>query len=524
MKVYSSTSSAGNLEITLHFLGANSGIVTGSATVVSIKRNDSVRNILIDYGWFQGSSEVMNLDRAIVGDSIDCVLLTHAHLDHCGSLPMLFKVIDGQVPFAGKVYGSRETLNQIIPILRDSAKQHEYSYKKLQSNFEKTNQSLHKEKEKAEREEANPHDIASLDSAISSIVDQYDAIPFSMEDVDETIRHFSPVDVDYQGTEISLFEGIDAKFIATSHINGSTMVEVSATLGKDRYTVVFTGDIGRRDSLLYRNMNYPHNPDAKAIVMESLHGTEREVETLNESIISLRRIIKKALKRQKSVIIPTFAMDRSAMLIKILNKFMDQGMYLQCVIDSPLIMEELMLYTSSYLENSVWFSKINEYPFNLERFRVVNDYAEHKYVANSKEPFVVITSSGMGYGGRVLDYFEHHIQDEDSVFVFPGYLVDECPARQLVETEAGKIVEINGNRYVKHCETYQLHGFSAHGYFDEKLRVLRSYPNIQTIFLNHGDDESIGSTFEGLEDCISCGKIKPMDIIVPEFDEFYKVK
>lgn len=512
-----------NLQVFVHFLGANNGVVTGSATIVTIKRNGETKNILVDYGWFQGVDEEMNSERVISGDEIDCVLLTHAHLDHCGGIPALFRAIDGDVPYLGKIYGSRETLEQAVHILRDSAKLNENKIKDIKYGMKRAKNSLNKDKIKALHDGAKPCDIASIDSAVEVIKDEENII-FDSDDVEEAIKHFVPVDVKVYGNEeISLFEGIDAKFIPTPHINGSCMIELRAHYGEEEYTIVFSGDIGKEDTILYRKMNFPNNFKANAIVLESLHGDEREEETLNESVLMLKKHIKKAIKKQKTVIIPVFAMDRSASIIKVLNDFMDQGLYLQCFVDSPLAMKEFGCYVDSYNNGSSWFSYHNGYPFKLDRFTVIKEYQEHLIASKYKGPNIFITSSLMGYGGRVLDYFEHHIQDEDSVFIFPGFMPNECPSKALLDAKKGEIVEINDKRYIKQCETIWLHGFSSHGYADDKFRVISSYPNATKVFLNHGDEGSLIGTYSDVFEYNKNYESVEREIIIPAFDDIYRL-
>ena len=278
------------------------------------------------------------------------------------------------------------------------------------------------------------------------------------------------------------------------------MIEVKASLGDESYTVVFTGDIGKAETLLYKKMNYPVNLNANAIVMESLHGEAPEIEDLETSIFKLYRLLKRAEKKRKMVIIPTFAMDRSAGIIKVLNDFMDGGLYLKNYIDSPLAISELLEYISSYQTfESAWFDYSSTYPFKVDRFKIINNYQDHMHYIKKEGFNVFITASCMGYGGRVLDYFEHCVQDDDCIFIFPGYLPFDSPSRKLLEANKGTIVELNGKRYVKHCETYQLHGFSSHGYIEDKVKILNTYPNATKVFLNHGDELSIIGTQDELE-------------------------
>lgn len=510
-------SEEGTLSVSLEFLGATDGIVTGSANLVTITRGNVTRRILVDYGWFQGDHEYLNEERTIYGSDIDCVLLTHAHLDHCGGIPLLFNT--GDHPYEGEIFGSRETLNQAEHILRDSAKLNSKKLRGFKNGFKRVKREITRRKEKAEREDASAKELANYDSAVSSIEEVEEEVLFTIDDVEEAIEHFHPIDFtlgEQEIVEISLFEGIDAKFIPITHINGSTLIELTAHLGCDQYTIAFTGDVGNRKTVLYREHSIPKNRKVDALVLESLHSDYYDpVENLEESTIRLRKIIKRAVKKQKTVIIPVFALDRSAGIIKVLNDFMDQGMYLQCYLDSPLAEKELYEYISSYKEGrSVWFNYDQPYPFNLDRFHIISNFQDHALLSKYNGPNVIITSSCMGYGGRIIDYFAHHIQDPNSVFVFPGYLPEESPSRVLLEADKGKMVELSGNRFIKRCDVYQLHGFSSHGYFDDKMAIIDAYPNLSTIFLNHGDEY-----IYGLQESLSSYSFA--DIIVPEYESYY---
>jgi metallo-beta-lactamase family protein len=507
-----------SLEVSARFLGANAGVVTGSATLVTIKRGESVRSILIDYGLFQGDDDYQNYDRMISGDDVDCILLTHSHLDHCGGLPLLFKVWGDNIPYTGRIFGSRETLNQATHILKNSAKLNETNGPVHGSELSKIKGRLNREKDKAVREAASPRDIANIDSNISSVEEEEAEVLYTLVDVDETIRHFFPIDFTFedQYKDVQLYDGITARFIPTSHINGSCMIELTAEYNGERYTVVFTGDIGRDKSLLYRRIPVPVNPDASSIVLESLHGAESNPQDLSEAVYEFKRILYRAKKKNKTVIIPLFALDRTAGFIKILNKFMNDGFRFDCYIDSPLAMKELFEYIESYQTgSSAWFS-YKEFPFSTERMTIIGSYQEHNLAVKIDGFAVFLTSSGMGYGGRVVDYFEHHIQERNSVFIFPGYLVEGSPSRVLHETRQGEKFYIGNRPFKKQCETYWLSGFSSHGYIEEKLRLLRSYPNLTRIFLNHGDESSILSLHQELTES---GKYSEDQVVVPLPDE-----
>ena len=513
----------GNVKISMSFLGANNGIVTGSGTLVKVTRGEDVRNILVDYGYFQGDDEELNYERTLQGDDIDCILLTHAHLDHCGAIPTLFKPIGDMVPFTGKIYASQETCAEAAHILMDAAYINEKEAHYYSNGLSKVKRDVSKKHEKAVKEKQKPQDIASLDSCIGAIEEQESKCLYTSSEAIEAIKNFVPIKVHARIEDndfITLYEGIEARFIPNPHINGATMIELVVRYGDKHFTIVFSGDVGNSKSLLYRNIQYPIEEDyGDVLVLESLHGTAEPIETLDESTRFLWKTLKRATKKKKSVIIPVFALDRSAGFISLLNKMMDSGMWLNCFIDSPLAEKELMCYIGSYNDgDSAWFNyNVERYPFRLERFKIIENYASHMIATKYHGANIFLTSSCMGYGGRVLDYFEQHIQDDDSIFIFPGFLPDNCPSKILHDAPHGSIVELNGRRYIKHCETIWLHGFSSHGYFEDKLNIIDRYPNLQTIFLNHGDEESINSLHKKLT------KFYDVDVIIPQMGEEFNI-
>ena len=502
-----------SLEIKVEFLGAVGGVVTGSGTIVTVRRGSIKKNILIDFGAFQGEDEYRNVERVIVPEEIDYVLLTHAHLDHCGAIPMLYKSVGDRLPYMGKVFGSAETLSQAKHIIKDAAI---LNRKRLDSKIAELREVEHtvkKETNRIHKKDASYKELSDLDSLNGILEEVQEEIPYLPEDAEEAFQHFRSVPMNL---EISLCEGIDIKFIPNSHINGSTMIEIYATYGAEHLSIAFSGDVGKRKTLLYKEMVYPKEPNIDILVLESLHGTQEPEETYADSIRTLKKIIKKAIKEQKNVYIPVFALDRSAAFLMIMNQLMDYGMHFNCFFDSPLGERELEAYMRAYnTGTSEWFDYDKKEPFRLERIDFADGYDGHMRIVKREGPNVVLTSSCMGYGGRVLDYFDQHIQDEDAIFVFPGYLPDDCPSKLLCETEKGKMLEMNGRKYIKHCETYHLNGCSSHGYFEDKLEIIERYCNASTIMLNHGDNQSLCELEQALLNKTD------KDIVVPELNIGY---
>lgn len=521
----SSVNTKKHLDVQVEFLGAVGGVVTGSSTLVTIKRGGATKRILIDFGLFQGEHEHLNEERVILPEEIDYIFLTHAHLDHCGGLPILYKCLGENQPYAGKIYGSAETLEQAKHILNDAAKLNRRKQETKLNELKEISHVVKKETHRLMKNDSSWKATVAVDTLHGSLEEKFSEILYLPEDAAEAISHFTKIPVN---VEFSLCEGIDVRLVPNSHINGSTMIEIFTFYADEQYGIAFTGDIGKRKTPLYKEMIYGKEYRINSLVLESLHGTEEPTETFVDSVRAIKKIIKRSIKEQKNVYIPVFALDRSAMFVMFMNQLMKSGLKFKCFFDSPLGERELLAYMRSYgteealpymkaedMQKSHWFDYDKPYPFELDKIDFPEDYNGHIRIVKREGPNVVLTSSCMGYGGRVLDYFDQHIQDEDAIFIFPGYLPDDSPSKMLLEARPGEIVEVNGNRYIKHCEAYHLEGFSSHGYFEDKLEIIARYCDVDTILLNHGDAKSLHDLEEELPKHTSAA------VLVPEANTVY---
>jgi Cft2 family RNA processing exonuclease len=415
-----------------------------------------------------------------------------------------------------------ETVNEGCYILRDAAKINEQKLKGYKGQLEKVKQEIAKTQERAAKVPTKLRELRALEEAYSTVEEEEQKVLYTQEDAETAISLFEPIIFSPEDDEktVQIAEGIEAKFIPTNHINGSCMIELKATYGDEERTVLFTGDIANGESYLYKKRTLKGNDKVCAIVMEGLHGNEDHLETMYDSYKILMRLIKQARRNGRMVIIPTFSLDRSATILAMLNHMMKTIGNFKIFIDSPLTERELMCYISSYSSlKSAWYDYEKPYPFNLDNVTIVKEYGDHMELSRMLGVSVILTSSGMGNGGRVLDYFRNHVQHDASVFVFPGYLVEECPSRILLDTVRGTICELNGEKFVKQCQTVQLYGLSSHGYMPEKWDIIDAYPNADTVFINHGEQESV----ESIRDQIIEGTNGAITVYTPELGDTYNL-
>lgn len=427
----------GTEKATIHFLGA-AGTVTGSKYLVEAYG----KKIMIDCGLFQGLKQLrlLNWERPPVEvSSINAVLLTHGHLDHTGYLPKLIKS-----GFRGRIYGTLPTLEITEIILRDSAKLQE---------------------EDAER--ANRHGYTKHKPAKPL---------YDMKDVDETIPHFKAEPLDEW---ISFDENIRFRYRYNGHIIGATFIDLE--IGTKRF--VFSGDIGRQKDILMRPPSRPEAADV--LFIESTYGDRNHIES---GEANLREIINRAVARAGTIIIPSFAVERTQSLMYMLwkmkkkNEIPDVPIYM----DSPMAKRVLDVF-HKYQE---WHKlPVAECEEMCAHIRTVESPKETKTIINDYHPKIVIAGSGMITGGRVLGYLDKYIEDDSTTILLVGYQAAGTRGRDLQEGQ--KEIKFHGEyRKVKaHIET--IDGLSSHADQDELIDWMSDIQiKPEQIFIVHGEEKA----------------------------------
>ena len=422
----------------IHFLGGT-GTVTGSKTL--IEHNET--RILVDCGMFQGLKALRELNwepLAVESSTIDFVLLTHGHLDHCGWLPLLVK--NG---FKGKIFCTSPTKQITKLILLDSAKIQE------------------EEASKANQEHFSKHDPAK---PLYTVSDSEQVIPF-----------FRVVEKDLQ---IRLTDDAFFTFFQAGHILGAC----SISLHVDGKKFVFSGDIGQDDDVL---MYPPQRPKAADyIFLESTYGNR--IHPNNNVYFELEKIINETVEKGGNVIIPSFAVERAQTLMYLLWQLKKQNRIpdVPYIIDTPMGIKVIDVFK----ENIKWH-KLN--PHECEEmcsmFTMISDFEDSIAAIYSKQPKVVIAASGMITGGRVLSYLERYIDKPENTVMLVGYQAEGTRGRKLLEGD--KEIKFFGKYYTVNARVVLVEGLSAHGDQNDLLnwlKELQAPPKM--IFMVHGENEA----------------------------------
>ena len=421
----------------IKFLGG-AGTVTGSKTLVE---SNGIR-ILIDCGQFQGIKPLRELNwepLPILPNTIDFVLLTHGHLDHCGWLPRL--VNQG---FEGKIYCTSPTAAIAKLILLDSAKIQE------------------EEAERANKEHYSKHENAE-----------------PLYNVIQAEKVFPLFRVIKTNEEVLLDPEISAIFTNAGHIIGACSIELKLE-GK---TLVFSGDIGRDDDVL---MYPPIKPkEADYVFLESTYGNrihpDEDVKLLLETYIN------NTYQINGTVIIPSFAVERAQTIIyllwqlKIENKIPD----ISYIIDTPMGISVLDIF----MNNRNWHKLSESDCIEMcQMFTLNSDYKETITSIFDKQPKVVIAASGMITGGRVLSYLERYIGLPETTVIIVGYQAEGTRGRKLLE--GATEIKIYGKYYPVLAKILEIEGLSAHGDQNDLLNWLSDLKKKpEKVFLVHGENQ-----------------------------------
>jgi metallo-beta-lactamase family protein len=423
---------------TLTFLGA-ARTVTGSKHLLEV---DGFR-VLVDCGLFQGLKDLRTRNWsafAVPPETVDCVVLTHAHIDHCGWLPRL--VAQG---FTGPVYCTEGTADLCSLVLPDAA---------------------HLQEEDARF--ANKRGYSR----------HHPALPLYTEaDAAEALTRLrrSPF-----GRKIAIGGGLEVEFIHAGHLLGSSYVKLTRA-DNSSAGILFGGDLGRYDRPILPDPS--PRVDADVLLLESTYGDRRHPE--EDDGESLARIVNETHARRGKVIIPAFAIGRVEELLYWLFKLEDARRVpkLPIYVDSPMAIKGIAFYQAhtDELDRDILAMRRK-----LPRFTPVNSAQESKALVENDHPAVIIASSGMATGGRVVHHLFAGLPDPRNTVLFVGFQAAGTRGRQLIE--GAQHVKMFGQHVPVHARIEKINGLSSHADAGEIIRWLRTFPRPPKMtYLVHGE-------------------------------------
>lgn len=433
--------------IIIKFLGA-CGTVTGSKYLLSVYDN----KYLIDCGLFQGDKETKMknwLDFPEDVKSIKGIVLTHAHIDHTGFIPVLCK----KNGYVGPIYSTSATKALLHILLPDAGQLQE------------------EEAKYAEKKEYTKHKKP---------------LPlFTKNDAKIALKLLKSVNY-YEYFELA--PGIFFKFHYAGHILGASFVEFKIKIkGKKYLNIIFSGDLGRRKHPIIKSPNFFERADY--LIVESTYGDRLHPdEDIQEKI---REIINETFQRNGVVLIPAFAVDRTEEILFYLSELIEKNLIPKdttVYIDSPMALDALNLYKQFTSEYNETFKKTikDKKPFNLPNFQAIRSVEESKKLNHINKACIIISASGMCNGGRIEHHLKYKLPDERNTILFVGYQAEGTKGRRILDGE--KELLIHNEKIPVNANVKKLNALSSHADYDEILWWLEN-SNIPTkkIYITHGE-------------------------------------
>ena len=506
--------------IQIQFLGAV-GTVTGSQFLVTA----GDRRVLVDCGMFQGAPEDVSRNRmafAFDPGSLDAVLLTHAHLDHCGRIPALVKA-----GFTGAIHATSGTVDLAEIVLRDAAK--------LQEEAESRWRRRHPEQAAAADAGAEASEAAALE-ADEKMPERLRAAPaegmtmtraalYSMADVEQTVRQFRAI---AYGADLDVTDGIRTTFRDAGHILGSAIIELRVTDGAATTTIVFSGDLGRNDTPILRDPTPISHADF--VLVESTYGN-REHAPHDEAIAELAKAINEVADDRGVLLVPSFAIGRTQELIWVLDElYRDKRIpRLPLYLDSPMASRASDVYlrhTEDYDEETVALLRSGESPLMYPGETYTNEVDASKAIRSQPRPLMVVASSGMLTGGRIMHHLKDFLPDPACTLLFIGYQGEGTLGRHI--QSGAKVARIDGVEFQIRCRVRVISGFSAHADEHELDDWLGNFARAggtngadgrpKRVFVVHGDPDAAQAFAVRIQDALH------LDAHVPTYLETVQLR
>lgn len=445
----------------IHFHGA-ARTVTGSQHLIEING----ARLLLECGLFQGRrADTYERSRKFPYDPrrLDAVILSHAHIDHCGNLPNLIKQ-----GFAGPIYATRATAELADIMLRDSGHVHE-------TDVEFVN------RRRARRGEPPVEPL------------------YTMADAERVAPHFRSVGYDQPFEPVP---GALARLVEAGHVLGSAAVALDLEERGRRRRLWFSGDIGRRKLPLLRDPIMPEAADY--LVMECTYGDKphRDPEA---AYVEFRDVVSRTVEREGKVIIPAFALGRTQELVYCLNQMISSGDLppVPVFVDSPLAVNASMIFSrhpECFDEEAHAFMRQGGHPaLDFRQLTYVRSVEDSKALNERRDPMVIISASGMAESGRILHHLRNNIENPRNTILIVSWQAPHTLGRRLADRE--QRVKIFGEPFERRADVATIGGLSAHAGQDLLLEyALAANKRGKQVYLVHGEARAAGALQEKLSE------------------------
>ena len=435
----------------LSFFGADQ-CVTGSCHCLEVNG----KKILIDCGLQQGRDEVDNSSLPFHAGEIDFVLVTHAHIDHSGRIPMLIKQ-----GFRGRIFATRLTAQLLDIMLQDSAHIQE-----------------------SDAEYQNRKNLRAGRPTVEPL--------YTVEDA-QRVREFLTT-CEY-GEKVDLCEGVSMECIDAGHLLGSASMKLTLTENGETRTIVFSGDIGNVDQPIIRDPQFFHEADF--VVMESTYGNRNHTEVWSYTD-ELAQIIDETLGKGGNVVIPSFAVGRTQELLYFIRQIKDENLEksvpnFDVYVDSPLSKAATTIFCGDlrgYLdEEAMALVKDGTHMFNFPGLHLTETVDESKNLNLDPSPKVIISASGMCDAGRIRHHLKHNLWRPESAVVFVGFQSPGTLGRHLLD--GAESVKMFGEEIAVRAKIVNFQGLSSHADRDHLLNWIDQFASAKPthVFVVHGDRE-----------------------------------
>jgi metallo-beta-lactamase family protein len=434
----------------LSFHGA-ARTVTGSKHILT---TDTGKKILLDCGLFQGKgkeSDALNRTFGFNPSEISCLILSHAHIDHSGAIPLLYKQ-----GYRGPIYCTHATLDLCKIMLIDSAhiQENDILY-------------INKQRAREHKELLKPL--------------------YTIKDATESLTLFEPLELN---KEYELLNGIYLTFTFVGHILGSAAINLKIIENNKTTRICYTGDIGRRNQQIIKNPE-PF-PQADYIITEATYGDRIHEEECQAEKRLLDIISETCIKNKGKLIIPAFSLGRTQEIVYALDKLENKGLlpHINVYVDSPLstnATEIVRKHTEYFNKEICKYIKEDPNPFGFNRLYYIRDQENSKALNKLKEPCIIISASGMMEAGRIKHHLANNIENPKNTILVVGYCEPSTLGGRIVA--GAKTVKIFGQDYQVNAKVEVMDSYSAHGDYKEMMEYLscQNINDVKKIFLVHGN-------------------------------------